>query len=295
MNNIVAVSVLLLLSSAPAFAQAGKPDPKKLLYDLGQSIDQAFRRDPSTKLWSVTENNGSVCKTLLDELAQAGVPGSAKLTLSNDTPETVAGEYSVDDVRGICKKVVYYAEIQGWEKWAIQALKESSRIGGNQYYDTVYFERCVEKYKALIEAGIPSSQKVLERDVEDAEGKTVRWAGTILDLRKKWCDIGLKTVSAEIAKREAPYRKVLKADKLTMALQTGTFYVAGGAVTSDPKKLAAAAVWFSDTQSVNSTRDVCTSGDEIHTVHRYQFNAKHKLVKTTDKQYCGRVPKSAFK
>jgi len=88
---------------------------------------------------------------------------------------------------------------------------------------------------------------------------------------------------------------VLKADKLSMALQTGAFYIPGGKVTSDPKTLATAKVWFSDTQSVNSDRKVCNGGAEIHVVHRYQFNATHKLVKTTDTQYCGKVPARAYK
>ncbi len=36
-------------------------------------------------------------------------------------------------------------------------------------------------------------------------------------------------------------------------------------------------------------------GQEIHSVHRYQFDGSHKLVNTTDTFHCGAVPARAFK
>jgi hypothetical protein len=54
-------------------------------------------------------------------------------------------------------------------------------------------------------------------------------------------------------------------------------------------------VLFSDPRSVNGDRKLCERGGEIHVVHRSQFDATHKLVKSTDSQHSGKVPASAYK
>jgi hypothetical protein len=270
-----------------------------VLIDFVRAMDDAWYRDATTKTWLVADQAGDLkgakCTQALAAIAKAGVPGSRTVPLKRDNPELVAGDHSIDERRPVCANIERLAKIRAWEKWAFLSVKESGRIGGGGFYDLAFFEKCVATYDLLLKAGVARTSKVQERELEGPNNTKIKWSGTIEDLRKKWCDIGLKKVQAEIEAKQAPYRKVLKGDKLTMALQTGAFYVAGGTITSDPKKLAAAAVWFSDTQSVNSDRKVCEGGAEIHVVHRYQFDATHKLVKTTDTQYCGNVPMNAYK
>lgn len=300
MNKTVVVAALVAAMSAPAGA-----DSRQLLYTLGQQIDQAFYRDDTTGSWLLADAagdlSGAPCKQTLAELAKAKVPGSTKLELSNDNPELMKGQHSIDDVRGVCDKVDRYGKIKAWEKWAFLSVQESARIGGGKYYDTAFFEKCVALFDDIVKGGVAKTQRVLERDVPGpGPGGKIRWAGTVEELRQKWCDIGLKKVRAEIDAKQAPYKKALKHDKLSMVLPANAnavraYILAGGAVTSDPKKLAAATVWFSDTQSANSTRLVCKNREEIHTVHRYQFDASHKLVKTTDKDYCGAPPRGAYR
>lgn len=297
---LAGLAAMVFSSTEPAHA-----DTQQLLYTLGQQIDQAFYRDGATKSWRITDGagdiNGAECKKTLAALAKENAPGSSKVELSNDNPELVKGTYKVDDVRSVCDMADRYARINAWEKWAFLSVQESGKIGGGKYYDTAFFEQCVGLYDQLMKAGVAKTQKVLEREIlGPGGGEKIRWSGTIEELRVKWCDIGLKKVKAEIEAKQAPYKKALKNDKLSMVLPANAnavraYILPGGAVSSDPKKLAAAKIWFSDTQSVNSTRLVCKGGQEIHTVHRYQFDANHKLVKTTDKDYCGAPPKSAYK
>lgn len=151
---------------------------------------------------------------------------------------------------------------------------------------------CITDYDKAIKAGASPTDKVPEHDETNLDGTTFRWAGTIEEIRQRYCDSALQQAGAQQDARLAPLKKVMKNDKLKMAAQTGTFILAGGSATSDPKRLAAATVWFEDTTPLGKT---CNGGLEIHIVHRHQFDGQHKLVKTVDRQYCGDVPPSAYK
>jgi hypothetical protein len=291
MNKTVAVLAFLLPSAVLAQKSF---DPSKDLSKLGKLIDNAWTRDAATKVWVLTDMATDKCQDVIDTLAKKNVAGSAKLVLNNDTPELLRGEHTLDEVRPLCTKIVHNSKVKKWEKWAWLSVEESGKIGGRKFYDTAIFEKCVKGYDDLVKDGVPATTKVRDKKIKGPDGGQMIWSGTIEDLRKKWCDVGLKQVQTEIDAKQAPYKKVLKSDKLSMALSTGTFYLPGGTTTSDPKKLADATVWFSDTVSVNSGRATCNGGAEIHVVHRYQFDATHKLVKTTDKEYCGAVPKNAY-
>ncbi len=287
---IVVMSGLL---ATPALAKdLQMNDPHfQVLVEVVRTIDEAWYRDDSTGAWLVGDNAGDLtgaqCTKALAAATKAGVPGSRMVPLKNDNPELMRGDHSIDEIRPVCANIERFAKIKAWERWSIVAARGATL--------PAELENCLSVYDDLLKAGIAKTAKVQEREIPALDGSKIKWAGTVEELNKKYCDAPLKKMKTETAAREAPLRKVLKADKLSMALTTGSFYVSGGAVTGDPKKLAAAAVWFSDTQGANSDRKVCKAGQEIHTVHRYQFNATHKLVKTTDTYHCGKVPASAYK
>ncbi len=293
---VVLVGVLTATTSAAAEPLAINDPNYGVLVEVRKSIDEAWYRDDSSGAWLVGDDAGDLtgarCTKAIAAATKAGVPATRTIPLQNDNPELMRGDHSLADLKPVCVNIERLAKIRVWEKWAIGA----ARGGSGSSNDAAQFARCKEKYAAMLKAGIPKTSKVQERELAKDDGITkLTWSGTVEQLQNKYCDAPARKNTSETASREAPFRKVLKADKLAMALTTGAFYVPGGKVSSDPATLAAATVWFSDTQSANSNRKTCNGGQEIHTVHRYQFDAEHKLVKTTDTYHCGKVPASAFK
>lgn len=296
MNKLAALLISVLAASSVDAEPLQMNDPNySVLVEVSTSIDSAWYRDGGAGAWLVADDAGDLggakCTKALAAAAKAGVPGSRKIPLQNDNPELMRGEHSLDDLRPVCANIERLAKIHMWEKWSIGAARGHSR-GSN---DARQFARCRETYDEMLKAGIAKTAKVQEREILAEDETKLKWAGTVGELHKKYCVDPGKQAAGATADREAPYRKVLKADKLSMALTTGQFYVVGGGLVSAPGKLAAAKVWFSDTQSANSDRKTCNGGQEIHTLVRYQFDAAHKLVKTTDSLHCGMPPAKAFK
>lgn len=299
---LAAAMAASITGSASAVAQPAA-DTAQLLYELTQQVDNAFYRDGGGWLLSqdAGDLSGARCTKTLAALRKAKVPGSTQIELTKDHPRLARGKHTLVAIRPLCDTIDLYAKVRAWEFWAFQAVQESARIGTGAYYDAAMFESCVRTYDQMIAAGVPSTQAVLAQDILGPRGGgKVRWSGTVQALRTKWCDIGLAQVRDEMEAKQAPYKQALEADKLAMVIPAGAnavraFILPGGAVSRDPSQLAAAAVWFSDTRSVNTDRATCKAGQEIHTVHRYEFDQRHKLIKTTDRAYCGTVPRSAYR
>jgi hypothetical protein len=172
------------------------------------------------------------------------------------------------------------AKLQQFVGWADTAMHDAQMQNGPPDGDA--YKWCLKSYDDAIAAGVPPTEEVTVR------GTT----GTIEEIRNKWCQGGKAKFDEAEDKRTAPFRKVLKNDKLAMALKDADAIVLpGGSGTDDPNKLAAAPVWFIDT----SPPEHCRDGRQLHRVHRYQFSADHKLRGTTDHDYCGAPPSSAFK
>jgi hypothetical protein len=187
---------------------------------------------------------------------------------------------------------VKYGKIKTWEKWAIEAMRDNARLTNGQQLVTAYMSNCLSTYDTMIKAGISPEDKVLERMVNDNDGNPVRWAGTVGELRKKWCELGLAKVTEKIDEQDAPFKKVLKADKLKDALLYRSFWLVGGGTTADPKVMAKAAVLFTD----SSPSEFCVAdGAQVHVLTRLQYNAAHKLVKVTTSRHCGSPPAKAYK
>jgi hypothetical protein len=163
------------------------------------------------------------------------------------------------------------------------------------------FKFCIASYDKMLASGVSPSTRVPEQ-VMEASGKfpRIEWKGTVQELKEKWCEAGGKKVADDVAARHAPYKAALKADKLRLVIDqthggVSSYALAGGKYTSDPKALAAARVWFLDIgRATNDTR-FCVNGGKLSSVRRYTFDANHKLLGTTEKEYCGTPPASAYR
>lgn len=178
-------------------------------------------------------------------------------------------------------------DYQSFRSWAVST----------QFPDPVpnQFKFCIQAYDKMIASGIdPSTQ------VPEGTHSGVPWKGTIKEIKEKWCDAGLKAKSEDLAAKQAPYRANLKADKLRLVIDEthgniSSYALPGGKYTSDAKLLAAAPVWFLDVGPPSNELQYCPSGGKRHSVRRYSFNAQHKLLGTTQKEYCGDPPASAYR
>jgi hypothetical protein len=237
------------------------------------------------------------CAELLDRLAAAGVPDTTTILIPADRPDLEAGKRTLTEVRKACEHIRRVGLVSEWDKLAEAAASEHPKLSKGGGYDARFFKNCVNSYDRMIKAGIAPTERVLERNVSDGRGGQMAWAGTVEELRKKWCDEGVEKAGELRVAEEGPYRKVLKNDKLKLALEwKGSGWILrGGATTSDPTQLAHADVWFVDASRVDAGRPTCGGGKEIHTVRRHQFDANHKLVKTTTHDYCGSPPSSAYR
>lgn len=163
------------------------------------------------------------------------------------------------------------------------------------------FKFCIQSYDKMIASGVSPSTRVPE-EVREASGKfpRIEWKGTVEEIKKNWCEAGGKKISEDVASKHAPYKAVLKADKLRLVIDethggVSSYALAGGKYTDDPKALAAARVWFLDVGPPSNEGQYCLNGAKRSMVRRYTFNVEHKLLSTTEKQYCGTPPASAYR
>lgn len=157
------------------------------------------------------------------------------------------------------------------------------------------FKFCIQAYDKMIASGVSPSTRVPEDN-----NRGVLWKGTVQEIKENWCDAGLKKITGDVEARHAPYRENLKADKLRLVIDerhggVTSYALPGGKYTDDAKKLAAAPVWFLDVGPPSNENQYCPSGGKRHSVRRYSFNSQHKLLGTTQKEYCGDPPPSAYR
>jgi hypothetical protein len=223
------------------------------------------------------------CEIILAELTEAGATDATTFTFLRASRDLTAGTHTIGEARAACAQIAYWSKVRAFRTEALQS---------SQYGNLEMAKRCIDTYAVITKAGVPATEVVANETVS-INGKVQEFGGTIEAIRVKHCDGAYQKYADEQAQREAPYRKVLKADKLEAAL-SGRFWMLPGGVegANDPKKLAAAKVWFYTlTPADGSSRCL---GREI-TLHRWQFDAKHKLRKTTQKTFCGDPPRSAYR
>jgi hypothetical protein len=289
-KNTLILGCALFLTMAPT---AGAQQPKwgdpnyKLLSEVASDI--GWYQITATKAWTVKDGatlglRGARCSATLDKLRAAGVPDTQIVNVKYDAPEFQRGPHTLAEIRTSCAHVESLGKVKYFEKWAVMAMKDTANLNSGQY-DAGYYKNCLQAYDQIVKAGVSPSERV----PEDVIGSAT-WSGSIEEIRNKWCEPGLSKANSKTAASEAPYRKELTNDKLKVALTYQQVLLPGGARTADPHKMAASSVWFVDF----SPSKVCNDGRQVHNLRRYQFGGDQRLIKTTEQDYCGSAPLSAF-
>jgi hypothetical protein len=173
----------------------------------------------------------------------------------------------------------------------VRSIQQSVE-GGDRLFP-MEFVYCRQSYEKLIASGVSPSTRV-------PNGNSANFTGTLEEAKEKWCVAPEKKTNDDLAAKHAPYKAHLRADKLRLVIseQYGTVYsyaLAGGKYTDDAQALAAARVWFLDVGAPSNEAQYCVGGGKRSSVRRYTFDANHKLLGTTEKQYCGNPPASAYR
>jgi hypothetical protein len=275
-----------LLLAGPSRAQVSD-DVRGDFYNLGQHVDQVWSRDGDGP-WDIADgaahDGEAVCKELIAKAVKDGAKDTDTVTLNDDGPDFTKGDVPLGDLKLVCDRMERMVFIKTWERWAKFAMQELRKKGGG---DIKFSENCLSTYDAMLKKGVPAEAKVVAKKVNDASGTAVEWQGTVKELRVKYCDAGYKKAKSEQERRDAPYKKVMKGEKLQTALTYRGVFLAGGVGTDDPARMAAASVWFIDTEPP----ELCVNLTQKHVIHRYEF-AGDKLAKSTDLSTCG-IPRAA--
>ena len=187
-------------------------------------------------------------------------------------------------------------QYRDFKKWAVMTQYIDPYRVPNEY------KFCTDAYEKMIASGVAPTTRVPDEKVTGKKhgDPDIHWTGTVQQIKENWCDAGLKKLTGDVATRHAPYRANLKGDKLGLVIDethghVRSYALPGGQYTDDAKKLAAASVWFLDLGAPSNERQYCPSGGKRKFVRRYSFDGQHKLLGTTQKEYCGDPPASAYR
>jgi hypothetical protein len=173
----------------------------------------------------------------------------------------------------------------------VRSIKGSIEDGGKVF--PMEFVYCLGAYDKLIASGVSPSTRF-------PADNSANLTGTLAEAKEKYCVAPAKKVDEDWDAKQAPYKAVLKADKLRLVINQNSrviysYALAGGKYTEDASALAAARVWFVNVGAASNDRRVCVNGGKLGSVRRYTFDANHKLLSTTEKEYCGTPPASAYR
>lgn len=173
----------------------------------------------------------------------------------------------------------------------VRSIKGSVETGDKIF--PMEFVYCKDAYDKLIGSGVSPSTRF-------PADNAANFAGTLAEAKEKYCVAPEKTVNDNWDAKQAPYKAVLKADKLRLAINQNSrviysYALPGGKYTDDAKALAAAKVWFLNIGAASNEAQYCIGGGKRNSVRRYSFDVDHKLLSTTEKQYCGDPPASAYR
>ena len=282
---LLAGSLLTTLGAASHTAAADDDDLKLkgFAIDLADAFKLWEKVDGRFQLGNDVESRGKLCDSALAGLTKANAPDSLTFDLQNDTPELKAGPHRWTEGRATCaslraaiKRAAAISEIRDAVNGCFDAMTQAG--GPSAAYPFTWDQHAYDK---MIKAGLAPTEPIASR----------AGSGTVQAQYDKWCVAGKAKLDAAAEQRAAPFKKVLKNDKLAKALRDFDFLMLPGGAKVTPERLAAMNVWFEDA----SPSRQCSNGLQVHVLHRYQFNAQHKLVKVTDREFCGRPPASALR
>ena len=258
--------------------------------DSDEMEAEASRLGEALSRWRVIDGEhvageDNPCRDHVRHLTEAKAPASITFVLDGDTPDLKAGRHPWTDGRAACEHLVTTASHQSQVRasaWSIfeECKRHLTMSNGQPNLDG--FGRGKGNYDLALARGIPPTEVIKDK----VDGET----GTLQGMYEKYCVPGLATQQAAGEARAAPYKKLLKNDKLRIALDDADFVLLAGGGKATPERLASTNVWFEDA----SPGKTCPNGAQVHVVRRYQFNAQQKLAKVTSHDYCGRPPASAF-
>jgi hypothetical protein len=229
----------------------------------------------------------SRCHEIVAEIDELGIADTLAVELTFDTPHLAKGSRTLKELKDLCQHAVRAA--------ALGTFAEAARAASRSA-DEVFPIKCLEFYDKAIAAGHAPTTRLPYEGLSFEDPTTGdAFVGTIEEARKKFCDAKAKKHLDEVAKQEAPYREVLKADKLQVALRhrDENLFGPGRKNIDAPAQLASARVWFRETWYKEKS---CGNGaSHPYHVERFEFDAGHKLVKQTTETFCGAPPKSAFR
>lgn len=218
--------------------------------------------------------------------------GASSVTGNDDDGYTGPPKMDVDCMREgyetqqQCDEGRHRGKLEGFVR------KLESLAGAKVDPDGYEQKRCTHEYEELVKAGYAPSTKVT------VKGQS----GTIQAFEKKHCTDAWVArqqqtkveEAADLAARQAPFKKLLKNDKLEMAagFKRPTYWVDSSGPTNDPAKLAKANVWFWPSQKDGYCE---SNGGPRYSLNRYTFDGNHKLVKDRTDWFCGEPPDSAYR
>ncbi|HET7506704.1 MAG TPA: hypothetical protein VFK02_37040 [Kofleriaceae bacterium] len=274
---LIAASLAGALCAAPGAALADDDlELRRMAKSLGEDLDVWTVTGDHVELARKDEAELRRCDYNLTRLTKASAPATLTFELEHDTPDLRAGQHSWTEARKPCDKIL--AAVDRWSQigmvtWAIAMCKESPT-------DRDYLTSATRSYDKAIAMGISPDTPI------SRSGMT----GGMKELYEKYCVPAKANLDAAEAAHAAPFKKLLRNDKLRMALRDFDYIMLPGGGKVTPASLAAANVWFEDA----SPDRVCTNGLKVHVLHRYQFDGQHKLVKVTDREFCGKPPGAAL-
>jgi hypothetical protein len=188
--------------------------------------------------------------------------------------EAPAGE----DLGKQIEVVARHDRVNDFARAAAAAKAEVGQPGGPRRWEVA--QACIAAYDAAVKAGAAPTEVVAAFGLR----------GTLLGLREQWCAPALAQLQASEERRAAPYRRVLRNDKLAIALRETAYVLLPSGARVTPERLAAARVWFEDA----TPEQLCANGLPVHTLWRFEFDADQRLVKQSHRAYCGHPPDAAW-
>lgn len=277
---------IVLIFGIVSVASAGVPPALQTIVDYGGNW---YSLDKQTGEWNFI-GNSVTCDERFAEAAADGVAETLVIDIPWNSPLGKPGPRTVKELKEYCLKAVKASTVSGWVGWVKNAVDDDRG-------DIAVI--CVNQYNAMVkDRGLAPTTKLPYEGIglpfpDKATGDPFR--GTLEAARTKYCDPKAKGYQDAAAANEEPYRRVMKAGKLEIALKnlSAAIYGPGKKELATPAAMAKANVWF---RSIHYPENYCRNGESTqYQVRRYQFDAKHKLVKDSAKDYCGAPPASAFK